>query len=639
MKTKIILLISFLTFGEYIFAQKDDTTQVIEYDFVKGEYTKTPNPLLQNKPVVLKIKNINRLFYKPMVEGKDIESNDSNLYDIPNKTILNKLEEYTLIKPETLTLSFPYSQSLQENIKPQNETERKNATEDKSDLEKFKRDNVALEQSVANNAAIVNEHKSMITNQINSINALKEINKSLKRKIDSATIKGNLDVDFTTSRNSVIVGNNSKIDKFEEATKNLKSEIDSLVSKNLTDENTIIKNNIKYNQTIDDIKETNILIAQLNDNISLINSKYNSFYEVAIEVQKITTRYNNFIDKINRPDFNLEDYKSIKKNNFYNVESLEKTPIINPDNIKTYYSKISDFEKVYNDFAKECNDPKFRNLQQKLYTVKELQIYMQFIDKEFFRLKTSALDIYKNVDNSKISAKLNQVEVLDRELSQEENFTYTSDPIQGKGDILEFGVEINPKIEYKEALSIYQPRKFTYSSNLRGGVRFDFGVGLSIDFKNNNEEFEILEIFKDTTPQTSVKYLQMINDNKFLPKLVGMFHTSLRSNTNFSFGLSLGTALDVTNFDISSIYLGFSTLIGRKDKIALTIGPSFMSAKQLKNTYKQYIESNDLQVKLPDGFQLTNDIYTRNYKIGYFFSITYNLTTKQRSTFMSAKTQ
>lgn len=327
----------------------------------------------------------------------------------------------------------------------------------------------------------------------------------------------------------------------------------------------------------------------------------------------------------------------VKNNNSHKVESLEKTPIINPDNIKNYYSKISDFENFYNNFVKECNDPKFRNLQQKLYTIKNLQVYLQFIDKDLARLKTSALDIYKNADNSKIYNKLNQVEILDQELSQKENFTYVSDPIQGKGDILEFNVEIKPKNDYKDALSIYQPRKFTYSSNLRGGIRFDFGVGLSIDFKNNNEQFEIQEIFNDTTPQTSVKYLQMINDNKFLPKLVGMFHTSLRSNTNLAFGLSLGTALDVTNFDISSIYLGFSTLIGRKDKLVLTIGPSFMSARQLKNTYRQYIESNDLKTKLPDGFQLTNDIYTRNYKVGYFLAITYNLTTKQRSTFMSAK--
>ena len=143
---------------------------------------------------------------------------------------------------------------------------------------------------------------------------------------------------------------------------------------------------MKYNQTIDNIKATKVLVAQLNDNLILINSKYNSFYEVAIEIQKITNRYNNFIDKINRPDFNEEDYKLVKNNNSHKVESLEKTPIINPDNIKNYYSKISDFENFYNNFVKECNDPKFRNLQQKLYTIKNLQVYLQFIDKDLARL-------------------------------------------------------------------------------------------------------------------------------------------------------------------------------------------------------------------------------------------------------------
>ena len=632
MKTKIVLAIvlfcSILNFGqkrEIIkdiisptnpIQNRDSTTQIIEYDFVKGVYDKTPNPLLQNIPVVLKIKNINLLFYKPMVEGKDIESNDANLSEVPTKTVLNKLEEYTLTKPETLTFSFAYT--LQENNPSSTEIDIKDATEEKK-LDGFKKNIDNLKIEISENDALIKKYKDLI---------------NLKRNSNIAKSEDKI---FPLSKsNPANVVTDKPIVKVDSVTV-LQNKIDSLQNKNIDKEKSIFDYNMKYNQTIDNIKATKVLVAQLNDNLILINSKYNSFYEVAIEIQKITNRYNNFIDKINRPDFNEEDYKLVKNNNSHKVESLEKTPIINPDNIKNYYSKISDFENFYNNFVKECNDPKFRNLQQKLYTIKNLQVYLQFIDKDLARLKTSALDIYKNADNSKIYNKLNQVEILDRELSQKENFTYVSDPIQGKGDILEFNVEIKPKNDYKDALSIYQPRKFTYSSNLRGGIRFDFGVGLSIDFKNNNEQFEIQEIFNDTTPQTSVKYLQMINDNKFLPKLVGMFHTSLRSNTNLAFGLSLGTALDVTNFDISSIYLGFSTLIGRKDKLVLTIGPSFMSAQQLKNTYRQYIESNDLKTKLPDGFQLTNDIYTRNYKVGYFLAITYNLTTKQRSTFMSAK--
>ena len=632
MKTKIVLAIvlfcSILNFGQKResikdiisptnpIQNRDSTTQIIEYDFVKGVYDKTPNPLLQNIPVVLKIKNINRLFYKPMVEGKDIESNDANLSEVPTKTVLNKLEEYTLTKPETLTFSFAYT--LQENNPSSTEIDIKDATEEKK-LDGFKKNIDNLKIEISENDALIKKYKDLI---------------NLKRNSNIAKSEDKI---FPLSKsNPANVVTDKPIVKVDSVTV-LQNKIDSLQNKNIDKEKSIFDYNMKYNQTIDNIKATKVLVAQLNDNLILINSKYNSFYEVAIEIQKITNRYNNFIDKINRPDFNEEDYKLVKNNNSHKVESLEKTPIINPDNIKNYYSKISDFENFYNNFVKECNDPKFRNLQQKLYTIKNLQVYLQFIDKDLARLKTSALDIYKNADNSKIYNKLNQVEILDRELSQKENFTYVSDPIQGKGDILEFNVEIKPKNDYKDALSIYQPRKFTYSSNLRGGIRFDFGVGLSIDFKNNNEQFEIQEIFNDTTPQTSVKYLQMINDNKFLPKLVGMFHTSLRSNTNLAFGLSLGTALDVTNFDISSIYLGFSTLIGRKDKLVLTIGPSFMSAQQLKNTYRQYIESNDLKTKLPDVFQLTNDIYTRNYKVGYFLAITYNLTTKQRSTFMSAK--
>lgn len=172
MKTKIVLAIvlfcSILNFGQKResikdiisptnpIQNRDSTTQIIEYDFVKGVYDKTPNPLLQNIPVVLKIKNINRLFYKPMVEGKDIESNDANLSEVPTKTVLNKLEEYTLTKPETLTFSFAYT--LQENNPSSTEIDIKDATEEKK-LDGFKKNIDNLKIEISENDALIKKYK------------------------------------------------------------------------------------------------------------------------------------------------------------------------------------------------------------------------------------------------------------------------------------------------------------------------------------------------------------------------------------------------------------------------------------------------------------------------------------------------
>lgn len=87
-------------------------------------------------------------------------------------------------------------------------------------------------------------------------------------------------------------------------------------------------------------------------------------------------------------------------------------------------------------------------------------------------------------------------------------------------------------------------------------------------------------------------------------------------------GIALGTSLDISKFNINSFYLGGSLLIGKRNKVILTAGPAFRLTQELKENFNE----NDKVAGIMD----VNDIITKNFKIGGFFALTYNLTNKQK---------
>jgi hypothetical protein len=68
-------------------------------------------------------------------------------------------------------------------------------------------------------------------------------------------------------------------------------------------------------------------------------------------------------------------------------------------------------------------------------------------------------------------------------------------------------------------------------------------------------------------------------------------------------------------------------LIGKKQKFILTAGPSFRQVDVLKDNYE-----TDTLYPIGD-FSDTSQLTSKQFKIGGFFGITYNLTQKQRGKF------
>ena len=113
------------------------------------------------------------------------------------------------------------------------------------------------------------------------------------------------------------------------------------------------------------------------------------------------------------------------------------------------------------------------------------------------------------------------------------------------------------------------------------------------------------------------------NNSNYTPTIAGIIHTSFRSNSMFAFGLSLGVSINVTELNFNSFFPGVSLLIGKREKMVFTVGPAFKRVNQLKSIYK------DAMI-LDEKIQLT-ELTSPQFKIGYFFGITYNLTSKQKS--------
>jgi hypothetical protein len=370
---------------------------------------------------------------------------------------------------------------------------------------------------------------------------------------------------------------------------------------------------ISIKQSLSESNKTEYYLTEIKKNVEKINRSYKEVMNSATEIQIIVNNYNNFIDKITIPDLDYEKFNTLKKcsasdnkNCFGNTVLLDKEKLNSFYGVNRYfYESYRNFLDVYNNF--ELKD----NLFQLKSTSKEYTPIVDSILSEIERLKNSAAEVNDKITNFNLAGKLNNVEILVEKLSKEGNYEYVSAPIQGTEDYLEFDVKVENRYSNTEKYTFNSEKSFKHFEYLRKGVRFDFSVGTVFDFINKDKEYEI---------QNNI--IKQTSDNKFTPVLAGIFHASFRQTGNAAWGFSLGGALDVTNFNINSVFPGISVLFGKKDKVIITVGPSFKKITELKANYK-INEEVDPDVSI-------DNLKTNNFKIGMFVGISYNLTNRQK---------
>jgi hypothetical protein len=573
----IILGGNYKLFGQDSIPCKDRNTQIIEYDFSKGEFlTKKIKPC-QGVPTVLKINNINTYFYDIQITSNDVHIN-------ANKEIGSSNAATRIIKVDTTAiLGILDTKSIKSlvvpliNLSDQKDKNKENEIKEKkkeivnirTKINDLKYEISELEEKISENQKLLNDYGINEQSIENKDSARKSINAIIKESDDSIKEK------------------NFKIQKLNSQIQITESEL-----------------NFKLRQ----VEDTQSILRLVNEDIESLNSKYFQLNNAFMDILKACGAYNNYLFKIFRPNLTSIEYLKIK----YPNEKFETNAILNHENLHKYYTDIKRFTDLYSDFQTEYSRSVSRINFLFINADQNILNYQPFLQAEYDRIKNSAESMMTKVENMNLSAKLNAVEVYNRELQDPLIYTYVSDPIQGMGDFLEFEVTIQPKTVYKEVLSKTQSRNFKYSEYLRGGIRYDFSVGTVFDFINKDEEFENRD-----------GVIKKISQNKYKPTLATMFHVSLRSSSNWSGGVSLGASLNVMDFDINSLFIGPSLLVGKKDKVIFTSGISFRNTKQLERGYKDGL-SIDPRINI-------DDLMTSNFRLGVFFGISYNLTNKQKS--------
>ena len=554
-----------------------DTTKTVVYDFQKKEYTRSNVLPRVGEPLVLKIENINRLAYDVSIKSSDVAIVDEYFNDEIKTAIraTNELPE-KLIPVEEKNITIPII---------------KNDKSDDSDKLKI---TAAIKTF---NDAILAANKKILDLEGEIIPLEKTIaEKNILIQTDSISLStvSNQPTKITAIRDNKLIVLQSKKDidlkkitikKYDLEIKNSENEINKLKS-----------NSEVINKTFFKLKE----------DYSTILTQY-------VKIQKIETEYQHFKQMALNPLLTYESYKEKrelpdcirKKLTAYNEEIVTFNKLISSFNA-TFYTAMYDYNIINN-------------------TEDEYQI--EYIRSKYQQIKDEVDKINSNVEKLNLATKLLKVKTIDEILFNEKAYEILSAPIQPFEDYVTFEVKIKHR-DQKRISEYDDNREFTYMEYTRGGVRFDFSTGVVFNFGGNNNEYEIKDVIVvEDGANVNKKEIVLTSKNDFTPMLAGMFHTSFRRSGMWAIGLTLGASLNVETFQLNSLFPGVSILIGKKQKFILTAGPSFRQVDVLKDNYE-----TDTLYPIGD-FSDTSQLTSKQFKIGGFFGITYNLTQKQRGKF------
>ena len=372
------------------------------------------------------------------------------------------------------------------------------------------------------------------------------------------------------------------------------------------------------NKLITQTKSQNMLKTFLNSRTKKLNDMYAAFEKNAREILKLNQNYNNYIDKVITSEMSFDMYQSILKNQKREVAKndilpqIETTFLLDEKKLMKAYTTFREYRDSYQVIQNELNAVAREVYYTDLDIPKNKDFVKGILFKDIERFQKSVKSIDEVVQKINLSKKLNQVEILDRLLRKESTFEYISAPIQGEEDYLEFDVEIRSKRNMEDTFHVDNDKSFVYKNFIDGGVRFDVSVGTVFDFFTTDKKYTL----------SAENVVQRLDNNKYNPTIAAIFHASFRTHNAVAYGISLGTSF-TTNFSFNSLFPGFSILFGKTNKVILTVGPSFRSVDELKTNY---LEGQKLTSGIAD-----EDLLTKNFRVGVFFGISYNLTQKQQS--------
>ncbi|MFP3833160.1 hypothetical protein [Chryseobacterium sp. SIMBA_028] len=580
MKTKILLL--FLLFPLSVLY-----SQTVVYDFSSGEFINKDLKVKRGKPVSLKIQSINPFFYEILIKSEDKEISYQNTDVEAAKKTLDEIQQNNYYKMQD---SFVFEESYVSLLSPGKSS---NSNPEIVNLQKkyFKLDSLDLKIK-------------QFENERNNLAEKLKMNESLRDE-NYEKNKNSLQNEIGNKNNDIYASNQKAL--------KIQYEIKQLVGKST---------------------DADVLRENINKRINKLNIAYNNYIDISREFIKLNQNYNNYIDKVISPELSHAMYLSIINNQENNAlykkcqkdndnkdcellkgkrVPIETTFFLTKENIDYAYGVFKVYPKLYQEIITNVNDfISFLNYDNLNYS-SENDVLRSALTKDVERIQKSIKITDDVIQKINLSKKLNEVEILDRLLREPQTYEYVSAPIQGEEDYLEFNVVIKSKRNLSNTYHINNDKSFRYFEYITGGIRFDFSVGTVFDFGTIDKKYTL-----DSSNQ-----IQRLDNNKYNPTIAGIFHASFRNSTDFAWGVSLGASF-TTGLSFNSIFPGVSLLMGKRNKIILTAGPSFRMVDELKANYQEGMQLNN---SLAD-----EDLLTRNFKIGGFVGLSYNLTPKQKDT-------
>lgn len=239
------------------------------------------------------------------------------------------------------------------------------------------------------------------------------------------------------------------------------------------------------------------------------------------------------------------------------------------------------------------------------------------------RIDKQLNDSYTKLTEDSFLKLIEDVTVLQDAMENEKCFTVVSPPIQINGDYVFFNIKGTP-VKVNDLANFVADKTFEIEIPAKGGWKADFSVGPVASFGSNaKDESYYLE---PDVANPDLAYLRLRdNKNVFSPGLAAMMHFYNRSGRDVSFGGMFGVgagfqSVDDLNF---SLYVGGSAVMGKRQKIILSAGASFLRVDRLKTKEfevdKQYLAAD---------FDLSG-VTEKVFRPSFFFSISYNISNRE----------
>lgn len=319
-----------------------------------------------------------------------------------------------------------------------------------------------------------------------------------------------------------------------------------------------------------------------------------------VELEKVSDHIGKLkINKIDLVNLAKQDVSFAEMERRVSRIAIPSNPEIDYVNFETEYKKVKLLYNKAKEEAKDADDPTPNNIENALTLIEKS---------------------YKDIEGENFLLLYKDVRYLSAELKNKKNFTITAPPVQMVDDFVNYVVTITP-VNTNTLAPYTSKMEFSFDIPSNSGLEVDFSVGPTVSLgKNAKDEKYFLEPSTTTVGNSILR--QRDNNNSGTPGLAAMMHFYDRAAKETAFGGLFGVGAGFQTIDDIdlSFYLGGSVLLGKKQKVMLNAGLSFLRVDRLKN--KEFVVGNEYTTLNFD----VNNVVEKVFKSSFFISLSYNIT-------------